>query len=876
MNVGIKCTKNEIILENAFTRIKFNTTSDTLVTEAVRLDNGNSYLASEESHFISIYKENDEIAEIKKITLDKNVLIVESEGQKIRIEVKAYERYFIFEVLNDISLPLEKIEFANIICEYETEGENLWGAVGLAMTINTNPMKRPRAKEKRVRAQAERVTGNTKDAKYALISAPLDLHRDILKEVSETIDKNKGLVLHTSGAWAKDYMPNRQNYTILIGTKKEFVEKADEYKSIGVDQFDFHQGTYSFTQGNFKCTNLPSMSAFNEEFSEPLAQKGIITSLHTYTHYIHPSCSEYLADPKWQKDLCRGEEYTLKEDISADSLEIPVEQSLKELSTNYTFFSKSLPYMLIGNEIFSYLKEENKFVSCSRGVCGTKAVPHKKGEKIYHLIGYWNLFSPVPGSPLFIEIAHSTARAYNQGGFKMMYIDAMDGMHQHTNKAWYYDALFTHEILKNCNSEPIMEFADHPAGMWAVYGRSGAWDYPWKAYKKFNKFHVKINQKDMDDAHLVATMGWYNHYPQLDSAPGNYTCQYHHWDDAEYVSSLCLIHGYGMVIRGGIPSKFCPAYSRNIDIYLKYYNLMQSKYFSDEYLNKLKDPDKEYHLKNKGKDKWIFEEKAFETHRYFACEDAKHNKNKFTNPFKSQKPFVRIETCLSTLGTNEMLLLPIDENKQLPKEITHSFGSALDLSNNSAIKVRIHGNGKKESAVRICLISRGLKAGESVDYIVDTDFRGWREYVFYESHKGEREDLPFDSRHTHFYNVHLKGIRINEVNHITIDTEGDIEGVRMGNIYGCKAVYDVIKNPTVKIGKSEVTFKCEVKSSDFIEFDGEKAEVLDRYGFAKPVAFIGELKAPHGAFTAEVSGTSLNGATINTRLTFGFTGKEIK
>ena len=99
----------------------------------------------------------------------------------------------------------------------------------------------------------------------------------------------------------------------------------------------------------------------------------------------------------------------------------------------------------------------------------------------------------------------------------------------------------------------------------------------------------------------------------------------------------------------------------------------------------------------------------------------------------------------------------------------------------------------------------------------------------------------------------------------------------MGNIYGCKPIYDVIKNPKVKIGNTEVTFECEVKSTDFIEWDGKNAEILDRYGNARPVYFSGELKAPKGKFKAELSSDgSLNGLTENARLTFGFIGKEIK
>ena len=871
----IKSTKSEIILENLHTKIKISL-NDATVTEALRLDKNISYLSDEKCQFITLFDVNDEIVDIKKISLDNNIITVECEYQTIRIEVKAFDNYFTFEILDDIKEPLEKITFVKILCNYEIEGEDLWGTVGVTMTVNANPVYVPRAKQLIATAQAERTTGNTKGAKYALVSAPLNLHRNILKEVCNAIDKNKGITLRTCGPWAKEYLPNRENYTILHGTKKEYIDRAEEYKSMGIDCYDIHHSTIAYTQGNFKCADFKDMNELKEKFTNPLKEKGISLGLHTYVHYIHPSAVEYLADPKWQKDLWLGEEYTISEDISADATEIPVEESLAELSTDFTYFSNSMPYILIGNELVSFNKGEKKFVSCARGVCGTKAVEHKKGEKIRHCKGMFNLIAPIPGSPLFLEIAHNTAKAYNEGGFSMIYLDAMDGMWKQTNKAWYYDALFTHEIIKNCKTDPIVEYADTPPSLWGAMGRPGAWDYPNRGYKGFNKLHVWYNNKDCDDCHLMAMMGWYNFYPQNLDQPGNYNLAYHHFDDTEYVSSLCLINNYSMVMCGGVPKVRCAALQRNVDIYLKYYNLLKRDYFSEEYLNKLKDPEKMYFLKNKGKDKWLFEEKAFEFKRYYDFADEKRNKNKFNNPFKSQTPFVRFELGMSTVGTREKLLLPIDETKQIPNEISHSFGGPVDLTKNSAIKVKVIGNGKKGSAVRVTLLSRSIKGGNSVSYVIDTDYVGEREYVFFENQKGERPDLPFDKRYGHFFNVYLNSIHINAVQHIKIDTAGDCEGVRIGNVYGCMPIYDVVKNPKVKVGKSEIEFVAEVKSTDFIEFDGKEANVLDRYGNKRPVQFRGELKVPHGNFTAELSATSLNDAPMNTKLTFGFTGKEIK
>jgi hypothetical protein len=65
-------------------------------------------------------------------------------------------------------------------------------------------------------------------------------------------------------------------------------------------------------------------------------------------------------------------------------------------------------------------------------------------------------------------------------------------------------------------------------------------------------------------------------------------------------------------------------------------------------------------------------------------------------------------------------------------------------------------------------------------------------------------------------------------------------------------------------------------SSDFIEFDGAQAKVIDRYGNEKTVWFSGELKVPTGSFEAKLTAKPLNGGIARAQLTFGFTGEEIE
>jgi hypothetical protein len=98
----------------------------------------------------------------------------------------------------------------------------------------------------------------------------------------------------------------------------------------------------------------------------------------------------------------------------------------------------------------------------------------------------------------------------------------------------------------------------------------------------------------------------------------------------------------------------------------------------------------------------------------------------------------------------------------------------------------------------------------------------------------------------------------------------------MSNVSIRRQVYNVWKNPTVKIGDEEVMFECELMSTDFIEYDGKTAKVIDRYGNEKEIWFDGNITAKKGKFKVSLGGVSLNACPINAYLTLGFTGREVK
>jgi len=315
-------------------------------------------------------------------------------------------------------------------------------------------------------------------------------------------------------------------------------------------------------------------------------------------------------------------------------------------------------------------------------------------------------------------------------------------------------------------------------------------------------------------------------------------------------------------------------YRRNIHRYKMYSDLRKSFYFPEDILKKARaNPHELAIIENRGK--YSFVEKNYDTKRLFSIEDEKRNTASFENPFKRQTPFIRINADMSTLGCDPVILLPMDETKPVSEQIkTHEFGAEMDLNNNLALTLRVKGNGKKGAIGIKTRCNSNSEFGYGL-YIIDTDFEGWRDFVLCEADNGERPDLSFDKKE-HLYPIYRSGLQTGRMVKIELEIDGDVEGVFMSSVKACRQVYNVIKNPTVTVGRESVKFECELMSSDLIEWDGKTAVVIDRYGNEKKIWFEGSVSVPKGKYKASVTGVSLNACPMNVHLTLGTTGNIIK
>lgn len=839
---------------------------------------GQKELRGEKTRFFALLQKDLTEVSPTGLSLQEDVLTVTTPLGDFSVQAGAEEDYFTFTLATALPEGAFQCVLANAKYDYDFTDKQNTGACGIAMTYWVNPVFYPDAKSCETRAEITRHLQDV-NGKYALIIAPIVEQRDIIKKVCLTIDRKVGIMSQIGGAWGRDSRMNFGNYLIDFETSVEYIQQTkDYYHSAGIDQVDFHQGPGTFRQGDFRFDRYPSAEEFKKNVSDVLAECDIQTGLHTYAFYIDYNCDTILANPVWQKDLGVLETFTLARDIGPEEMQIPTEESTKIVSDDFAFMSQNTPFILIGEELIRFEDTADGFRVAERGVAGTKAAAHKAGEKIKHIDGYYRVIAPIPGSELFLHIARDTARAFNEGGFSMIYLDALDGIRKHCgeNENWYYSAMFLCELLQHCDKLPLIEYSTIFPSIWAARGRVGAYDFPNRGYRDFLRIHAKDNANYID-RYSAPTLGWYNFYPVSEGFPGNEHVKYNHTDEIEFMGTLAVTYDFSTVHTTTVP-KFLDRYAglrRNVALYKKYDDLRKQQYFTPEYLEKVKESPWECHLKETEQG-YVFEEKDYQTVKLYDLQDAGRNNGKFKNPFAGQVPFIRIEALLSSTGANPLELISLDENKDLTEQtLVKEHPQDVDLNQKLAKKVRVLGNGKPGSAIAIENRWETFKSNRSyLDYIIDTDFEGWREFVLVETDTGERPDLPFDEGEN-IYACYRSQMNNRMVSKTEIRTAGDVTGVRMGSVVACNHCYEVLKNPTVQIGDTKIVFECELMSTDYLEFDGETAKVFDRNGNEKQIWYQTTLTAPAGEFTASLTATPLNGNPARAKLTLGFTGKEI-
>ena len=561
------------------------------------------------------------------------------------ITVKPQRHYFVIEVLSVIGGGVEELVFANLHLTLQGKPREPFAGCILALNLQTKVEDLPRA-QSRLRASCY-PRFSFAGAKAALIGCPQEELRQVMKEVvSDALELPHSPL---GGPWAMEPEINRGSY--LFNFKDLSEETVDDWiklaQTLGMNQIDFHGGV-SFRFGDCQPNQqtYPRGLASLKAVVDRLHAAGIAAGLHTYAFFIAKTCPWVtpLPDPRLGKDAT----FTLAKPLTPDAPYVPIVESTEKMSTITGFFVRNSVTLQIDDELITYsgISKEPPyaFTGCQRGAYGTSATSHVSGAKVHHLKECFGLFTPDGDSTLLTEIAAKTAETFNECGFDMMYLDALDGedILGGTENGWHYGSKYVFELWKRLKKPALMEMSTFHHHLWFVRSRMGAWDHPNRSHKKFIDLHCAANE-ECRRIFLPAELGWWA-FKTWSGAQGEPTFS----DDIEYLCCKCLATDSGFALMGITPQSLLnsSALQRSAFITKKYEELRHASYFPESVKAKLRAPGQEFKLVQNPTGKWQFQPVQYIKHKVEGI-DGWSDVWQISNRFARQPLRLRIEALMS-------------------------------------------------------------------------------------------------------------------------------------------------------------------------------------------------------------------------------------
>ena len=805
----------------------------------------------------------------------------------VTLRVTAEKTFLAFDVV-EVTGNFYSLRFAQVSLNIDY-GKSDFAASAMSRKINTNTLDFP-GRSNLLGGQCFQVIGY-EGAGVMLLGLPEAKLRDAMKKIVDSYPPGEMPISRAGGPYAMDNPKNRGSYIITSEpiTEKDVDEWVEHLAKFGVDQVDFHQGV-PFRQGDFHFNEkaYPNGIADFRKTSEAFKKHGMITGLHTYAEFISPE-SRFVS-PVPSKDLDVMRTFTLAADLDAESKTVMVEESTADVSEITGFFVRNSKVIRIDDELI-IINRPNKaapfgFTECTRGAYGTQVAAHAQGTPVDHLTQFFFLFAPKPESELFLEVARETAKAYNEGGFGMIYLDALDGtwsILKNPDLTWYYDALFVNEILKHAETPPLIEYSTFSPSLWYGRSRMGAWDSAHRGYQTFFDKHVASNLSNADRLYLPGQMGWLAICPSRGDNLDAY--QYHIMfsEDVEYLGAKSMGHDYGLSFLDIQKSVATPATYRNGEILKNYDTLRKERYFSQETLNRLKEPGKHFLLGQSPNDEWSLTEVNYGR----AVLNEAKNSFEYDNPFEKQTPsLIRIEHYHQTVDYNSrdaIELIPMDETQPVGELVSRKFteilGGPLDLSGHLGIGVWVFGNGGGQQ-INIRFDSPHHLVSGHTDHFIDVDFSGWRYFSLAQADNGTRPNVKWSVSCNNIYSEFRERVHYNAISEVHLMIVGDPKNLRFRTVKALPIRELHLVDPALEINGQLVTFEGKIKNGHYMEYipghiQGHRAVVYDSLGNEisemKPSA--NPVEIPHGKSVVRFSGKTESGDHAAVRVTIRTNGK---
>jgi len=802
---------------------------------------------------------------------DRVTLAFGDSGVRAAFKATMHPRHLVWEVVSVEGEDIKDMAFIDIPLTLKGAMEEPFVAVPLALNERTNVVGLPEPTSRLCASCYPRF--GMPGTKVAIVASPPSQLRAALQEAVTAAEE----LPHSSigGPWALGQPINQGSYLFNFGDMT--IEKADDWirlvQTLGLNQIDFHGGG-SFRFGD--CFPNPKTYPEGKKSLKAVIDKlhaaGIKAGLHTYAFFIAKNCPWVtpVPDPRLASDAV----LTLSADISADAKDVAIVESTAEMSTITNFFVRNSVTLRIDDELITYsgVAKESPFActGCKRGAYGTQAAAHAKGAKAHHLKECFGLFVPDPNTTLFDEVAACTADTFNECGFDMIYLDALDGSDVlgGSDAFWHYSARFLYAIWRRLKRPALTESSACGHHEWCIRSRLGASDHPNRSYKKFIDLHCQGNLANRR-LFLPGQLGWWA-LKQWSGAQTEPTFA----DDIEYLMGKCLGTDTGFALMGIDPNNVgtLPALPRLAAIIRRYEELRHSGKVSDSIKARLRVPGDEHTLIGSLQEGWQFRPVRYDKHK---VENAQpwSSRWKTTNQFAAQPVRLRIEALMSAGGydapgnvvladfasaedfatreaaasvsaawTPSKELPPADAASDVGADKIGNAGGCLtaangrpdrlgswtrlqkafsppqNLSNHQALGLWVHGDGQGET-LNVQLKSPPHLVSGTGDHYIVVDFTGWRYFELIEP-EGERYE-NYQWPYAGGYDIYREPVQFGHVATLGLWYNdlppGKPVTCYLSPIKAMPLVAGKWTNPTLTIAGQTITFPVEMESGQYLE-----------------------------------------------------------
>lgn len=418
------------------------------------------------------------------------------------------------------------------------------------------------------------------------------------------------------GEWIKRHSRLGEPYLMYEGHSQE---KALEYANL----FDFkliHIGDIFKSWGHFglETNRFPDGAKAIKAYTDKARDDNISLGVHTLTMFT--STHDPYVSPVPSDSLCKIGSSRLSRAVGQDDNVIYIEDPTYFLNKGKTQTVK------IGKELIKYGQVVDqppyRLENCTRGQYGTKASAHKIGSVIDNLAN--NVYSGFyPDFHLQDDFALRLAEVCNETGIDLMDFDGFDL--NPTGHDTYADAKFIDTWYKNLDRARMVCGSQTSHYYWHIYTFMN-WGEPWYSALRQSQVNYRIeNQRYFERNFMPGMLGWFSLHPD------------YRLEDIEWIQARSVAFNAGYLLRVDDNSIRNSGFINQIsEAVREWQKARKARAFTDDLIEKMKNPELEYHLEKSGENSWNIYPVKYEQN----AAEFKYKKIQIGEPIISNATFV--------------------------------------------------------------------------------------------------------------------------------------------------------------------------------------------------------------------------------------------